>query len=290
MDENVIKINKNTCVYFHINPIKQEIFYVGIGNKKRPYVKGDRVNYWHRIVKKYGYNVIIIHENLTWSEACELEIKYIKQIGRKDLGLGTLINMTDGGDGTHGHKLSEETKKKISESLKGRVGSNLGRHWTISEEGRKNISNSKKGKPSGTKGKTPWNKGLTKKNDIRVVGNSKDFKGEKSPMYGKSVKNIWIEKYGEEKAEELWKEKNKKISELLIGKPSGKKGKSLSEESKRKLSESRKGKKQSVETIQKRAKNNTGKKRTEDIKKKMSEAQKNRYKKLKNEKEVFVKL
>ena len=25
----------NNCVYFHYNPVKQEIFYVGIGNEKR---------------------------------------------------------------------------------------------------------------------------------------------------------------------------------------------------------------------------------------------------------------
>ena len=28
-----------TCVYIHINPINNEIFYVGIGNMRRPFQK-----------------------------------------------------------------------------------------------------------------------------------------------------------------------------------------------------------------------------------------------------------
>lgn len=94
----------NICVYLHVNPIKQEIFYVGIGiNTIRPYRKGKRTNHWRNIVKKYGYQIIIIHDNLTYQEASELEVKYIAQIGRYDKGLGPLANMTDGGDGIRGH-------------------------------------------------------------------------------------------------------------------------------------------------------------------------------------------
>ncbi len=108
-----------TCLYFHINTIKQEIFYVGIGDLDRPYKgKSKRSNWWYNITKKYNYDIIIIHENLTWKDACELEIKYITQIGRKDLGLGTLVNMTDGGDGTIGYKHTQEFKDKISKIFK----------------------------------------------------------------------------------------------------------------------------------------------------------------------------
>lgn len=94
----------NICVYFHINPIKQEVFYVGIGlSGIRPYKLSSRTKHWKNIVKKYGYDVVIIHDNLTYDEASELEIKYIKQIGRHDKGLGPLVNNTDGGDGIRGY-------------------------------------------------------------------------------------------------------------------------------------------------------------------------------------------
>ncbi len=107
------------CVYLHINPIKQEVFYVGIGDIERPY-NTDRNKWWKRIVKKYGYDIIIIHENLSWKDVCALEIKYIAQIGRKDKGLGSLINLTDGGEGFK-NKHSAATKLKISLKQKGRV-------------------------------------------------------------------------------------------------------------------------------------------------------------------------
>lgn len=87
------------CLYLHINPVKQEIFYVGIGNKNRPYSKRSRSDFWHNIVKKYDYNVIIIENNLNIIEACKKEVYWIKRIGRRDLHEGTLVNLTDGGDG-----------------------------------------------------------------------------------------------------------------------------------------------------------------------------------------------
>jgi hypothetical protein len=114
-------MENNIMVYFHVNPIKQEVFYVGMGGPHRPHDPGKRNNWWEKIVNKYGYDVIIIHENLSWDEACKLEMKYIKQIGRRDLGLGPLVNMTDGGDGAFGQLCSEETKTKLSNKTKNKV-------------------------------------------------------------------------------------------------------------------------------------------------------------------------
>tara|TARA_R110001632_G_scaffold155803_1_gene273950 strand:+ start:155 stop:538 length:384 start_codon:yes stop_codon:yes gene_type:complete len=53
-----------------------------------------------------------------------LEIKYIKDFGRKDLDLGLLVNMTDGGEGAKGvirGPQSEERKKRVSKKLIGKV-------------------------------------------------------------------------------------------------------------------------------------------------------------------------
>jgi hypothetical protein len=84
---------------------------------------------------------------LTWEEACEKEKEFIQLYGRRDLGLGTLVNMTDGGDGVH--NLSDETKKKLSEIRKGLLsGERNGRYgMPVSEETRKKISDALTGKP-----------------------------------------------------------------------------------------------------------------------------------------------
>lgn len=59
-------------------------------------------------------------ENLTQEEAFENEINFIKTIGRRDLGNGTLLNFSDGGMGGKGGNvkrvLSEEGRRKLCEA------------------------------------------------------------------------------------------------------------------------------------------------------------------------------
>jgi hypothetical protein len=57
--------------------------------------------------------VVFLKINLTEEEAFRHEIYMIAVFGRKDLGTGILRNKTNGGDGTSGAKLSEETKSKM---------------------------------------------------------------------------------------------------------------------------------------------------------------------------------
>lgn len=54
----------------------------------------------------------IIENNLTNSEALELEIFLIGEIGRAARG-GPLVNLTDGGDGKLGYPTPDETREKI---------------------------------------------------------------------------------------------------------------------------------------------------------------------------------
>ncbi len=58
----------NYYIYFHINPLKNEIFYVGKGKGNRAYDKNNRNRFWKNIVKKYGYIVNIIEDNLNEKE------------------------------------------------------------------------------------------------------------------------------------------------------------------------------------------------------------------------------
>jgi len=107
-------------VYEHIRNDNNEVFYVGIGEEEgRAYVKYGRNPHWKNIVNKVGYTVNIIHKDIDWGEAKKIEILLIEKYGRKNLGLGNLVNMTDGGEGVFGLIMSEETRQKIGEAKKG---------------------------------------------------------------------------------------------------------------------------------------------------------------------------
>ncbi len=162
-------IENNFYVYVHRKKSDNEIFYVGKGRFKRAYSRHGRNNFWKKVVDKHGYIVEFLLENITNEEACINEVKYISEFGRRDLGTGTLVNMTDGGDGVSigsipwnkGKKLgepwnkglthSQETKDKISES---KIGIKTNRDaWN------KGLKYSEEAKES-MRGRIPWNKGL----------------------------------------------------------------------------------------------------------------------------------
>jgi hypothetical protein len=116
-------------LYRHIRLDKKEVFYIGIGsNENRAYSLKNRNKYWQNVANSTEYKVEIMFEDLSWEEACEKEIEFISTYGRKDLGLGTLVNMTDGGEGNL--NLSEESKQrrrdKVSKANLGRVSKKKG--------------------------------------------------------------------------------------------------------------------------------------------------------------------
>lgn len=132
-------------IYKHIRKDTNEIFYIGIGKtKNREYSYRDRNKYWHNIVKKAGFIFETIEDNLSWEDACEKEKKLIKEYGRYDLGLGPLVNMTDGGEGFTS-KHSVETKIKMSISKKGYTPWNKGKVGIFTKESKEKMSQSKKG-------------------------------------------------------------------------------------------------------------------------------------------------
>lgn len=145
-------------IYLHIKLDSGEPFYVGKGNGNRAYCKYRRSNLWKNIVNKHNYDIIFLEEELTNSKALEREIYWINRIGRRDLDLGPLANLTNGGDGgnTRNGKLdTAETKFKKSEAAKKRI---------YTEEDCKKMGR-KKGSIPPNKGKkglqVAWNKGKT---------------------------------------------------------------------------------------------------------------------------------
>jgi hypothetical protein len=134
---NSLPLHIMAIVYKHIRKDTNEVFYIGIGkSEKRAYSKRQRNKHWRGVVNKYGYDVEIIQEGLSWEEAQKVEIELIYKYGRHDLGNGSLVNQTDGGEGNNNQICTEETRLKMSKSHKGRV---------FSEETRKKISEAKKG-------------------------------------------------------------------------------------------------------------------------------------------------
>ena len=95
-------------VYLHLTE-KNVPFYVGIGKEisRANYFK-NRSKFWHRTKDKYGIKVQILFKKLSWREAIKKEIELITFYGRRDLGTGTLCNLTKGGEGVVGNKLNKK--------------------------------------------------------------------------------------------------------------------------------------------------------------------------------------
>lgn len=107
----------NRVVYFHLRPDTNELFYIGMGLRKRAFDFSTRKNkQWKKIVESYGKPiVIIVAENLTPNEAVEIEKFWIKHHG-----LHRLTNVSPGGDGVLGFYPSQESRDKMSKTRKGR--------------------------------------------------------------------------------------------------------------------------------------------------------------------------
>jgi hypothetical protein len=166
-------------VYQHRRLDTNEIFYIGIGKTiARSKSKKSRNRYWHHIVDKVGYDIEILHNNITWDDACELEMTYIKQYGRQDLGTGILVNMTDGGDGSVNVIVTEESRNKISKTHKDKP---------LSVEHRAKIGNANKGKNPNKNHTKQW-----------IEEHSKKMKGENHPNFGKKINEEIVLKYSGE--------------------------------------------------------------------------------------------
>ena len=130
-------------------------YYIGKGKGNRIYKRGSRVF----APPKDKSRIIYLKQNLTEEEAFKHEIYMIAVLGRIDLGTGILHNMTDGGEGISNP--SEETRRKMSETHKGKI---------VSEESRKRI---------GEANKNPSEETRRKKSDAN--------RGENNPNYGKTT-------------------------------------------------------------------------------------------------------
>jgi group I intron endonuclease len=168
----------NYTVYMHLNKANDKK-YIGITSKE-PYKrfqngKGYRNNgYFNNAIEKYGWENMrheILEQNLEKEEAELKEKEYILKFQSNKRKFG--YNITSGGEVIGKH--SEESKRKMSEKLKGKK-SRLGAKHT--NETKRKMSQSKKGRVM----KKGWNH--SEKTIEKMRKNHADFSGEKNPRYG----------------------------------------------------------------------------------------------------------
>jgi hypothetical protein len=167
-------------VYLHKTKDTKEIFYIGIGSKKRAYSIHSRNKHWKSVFNKHGFEVDITHKDLCREEACSIE-KYLISFYRENSNY-KLTNVTNGGDGVDSEraiilnkirwsnlkerqKLSERNKKrfaniserkKVSETNKKRF-ANISERQKVSETNKKRFSNIEARENNSMKMKTFFN-------------------------------------------------------------------------------------------------------------------------------------
>lgn len=130
--------------YAHIRNDTGQVFYIGLGSVPHRYKTTSRRNtHWNNIVAKAGgFTAEKLAFWKTRQEAADHEMLLIASF--KDMGY-KLANISLGGEsGAFGSIRSDETKKKMSDSQKGKPRRS---GWKHTEEVKKRMSEHSKGRP-----------------------------------------------------------------------------------------------------------------------------------------------
>ena len=100
----------NFYIYQHRKADTNEIFYVGKGKGRRFNQLFGRNQYWHRVVNKHGFVSEIIKNNLDEELAFIAEMECIDIYKKRGF---SLVNATNGGEGSSGYKHTNEHKNKL---------------------------------------------------------------------------------------------------------------------------------------------------------------------------------
>lgn len=235
----------------YVHHIPNDKVYVGITQKKVLARWGkDGAGYktqqlFWRAIQKYGWDNIrheIVAENLSKEEACQMEINLIAKYKSNNPDYG--YNISFGGDVVQfGLTRTEEQRKHISEGHKGIV-------LTDSQiDNLNDIHEKLKGVPRSEEVKAKIgqaNRGKVRTEEMRKrMSEAQKLRyakaGKKSDVVVSSGKGKYWE--GKSRSEET----KRKISESLKGKPSKVKGRKRSDEFKKKVSESQRKRLQNID-------------------------------------------
>lgn len=101
-------------IYAHYRNDTGEVFYIGKGEGNRYKSMQGRNSYWHNIVNAHGYKIEILEYYESEEDAFQAEKAWIAKLGRKDLGVGLLVNMSDGGEGASGAVRTPDQRQRYS--------------------------------------------------------------------------------------------------------------------------------------------------------------------------------
>lgn len=233
--------DKLYLVYKHTNKLNGKK-YIGITmqepNKRWLNGKGYQNNdYFNKSITKYGWDNFsheILYEHLTKEEAEQKEIEFITQYKSNQREFG--YNIANGGNCVG--SVSEETKKKISESHKGMTAWNKGLHIGIGKDN--NFYGKKHNEET--------------KQKISIANKGRKKTNEQIEKLRNSCKETWKKKI--EGGYIVSEETRKKISNANKGRVSTFKGHHHTKEAKEKLRNAHLGKKQSQEAIEKTRRKN----------------------------------
>ena len=113
-------------IYLHRRLDTGDVFYVGKGTRsdshqyQRALEVKRRSRLWRFVASKAGCSVELVADFFAESDAFTMERELIAFHGRRDTGRGSLVNMTDGGEGMAGHVPSDSTRAKRRASMVGR--------------------------------------------------------------------------------------------------------------------------------------------------------------------------
>lgn len=215
-NEESIKNEKRYYVYILLDSTKPgeyiyedikldyEPFYVGKGTReriKRTLLHREcsfKVNKIKKIRNNGGEVIAIkLYDKLEDLESRKLEIETIRKIGRRDLKLGPLSNLTDGGEGRLSSSPTEETRLKISKTKKEYYKNNPAK--PLSVEAKQHLREINTGDKNPFYGKT-HTKEVREAHSDRVTGMN-------HPMYNKKHSKETIELIKQRRAESVDQEK-----------------------------------------------------------------------------------
>lgn len=131
--------SKDFYVYLHRRATDGKVFYVGKGHGRRATHFLNRNRHWNNVAKKHGVIVEFYATGLQEWYAFELEIMLISYYG-----IENLCNLTHGGEGLYGMKMSEDQKAKIGMANKGKkISDELKKHLSLINKGRKHTEETK---------------------------------------------------------------------------------------------------------------------------------------------------
>lgn len=169
-------------IYYFVCSVNGKVYFgqtiTSLERRKRRHFRhatfcSNGTNHFHRAIRKYGSDKFEMFEFIRLESDSKEKLKQkldwveryvIDKYQTREFGYNTAV----GGEGSSGSVWTEESKRKLSRTIKGR---------TLSDEHKRKISES-------MKGKSPWIKGGKWSSSYKKKM-SKARKGNKNPMFGK---------------------------------------------------------------------------------------------------------